>query len=75
MPPSSLIFSLQAGSSALHLAAQHGRREVVEVLLRHRADADGKDAVSGRGSNFDGLGRFRRLVQILLNLELPSAAE
>ena len=42
----SVILSLQNGRHALHLAAENGNTDVINMLITHGANVDAKDRVS-----------------------------
>ena len=42
----SVILSLQNGRHALHLAAENGNTDVINMLITHVANVDAKDSVS-----------------------------
>ena len=41
-----LFYSLQYGRSPLHVAVEKGHTDVIDILLKHGADANIKDRVT-----------------------------
>ena len=52
-----IVLLMQSGRTLLHHAAQYGSRNVVELLLANKADADASDKVGVVTIKYQMLGR------------------
>ena len=60
-------FSVQDGSTALHLASQNGHCEVVKILLKAKADVNIKTNVSKNYTNLYPLSELQTILYTVPN--------